>query len=95
MFNNFVLDFMKVISVFDSNPTLKHEILSQLDSNIKYKKFCEILFVLKSNLKEITLYLDNSEKISLEKEELIELISSIFSSSTKRDDIIKKINNKY
>jgi len=41
------------------------------------------------------LYLDSSEKISLDKEEIIELISSIFSKSTKREDIINKISHKY
>ena len=95
MFNNFIIDIMKIVSIFETNSTLKNEVSILIDSNIKYKKFCEILFVLKSNLKEINLYLDSSEKISLDKEEIIELISSIFSKSTKREDIINKISHKY
>jgi len=95
MFNAFIIEIMKIVSVFENNSILKAEALEIIESNIKFKKFCEILFVLKSNLKEITLYLDNSEKISLEKEEITELICSIFQKSVKRDDIIQKINHKY
>ena len=75
------------------NIDLSVKLMNILETNLKYKKFEEILFVLNANLKEIRNFVINSNySIQLDKNELIELIESIFELSENRMDLIEFID---
>ena len=80
-------------SLAKDNMDLSVKLMNILETNLKYKKFEEILFVLNANLKEIRNFVINSNySIQLDKNELIELIESIFELSENRMDLIEFID---
>ena len=80
-------------SLAKDNMDLSVKLMNILETNLKYKKFEEILFVLNANLKEIRNFVINSNySIQLDKNELIELIESIFELSENRMELIEFID---
>jgi hypothetical protein len=91
-FSNYSKEMKKSFeNIFDDRYRL--EFLKMLENNIKYKKFEEIFVIIKaSNLDKISKFLLVSNyRISLDSNELIDLICTIFSESTQRDNLIDKI----
>ena len=75
------------------NMELSVKLMNVLEQNPKYKKFEEILVILNSNLKEIKNFVINSNfNIQIDKNELIDLIQSIFEVSENRESLIVFLN---
>ena len=67
--------------------------MNNLEQNIEYLKFQEILFILNSNLKQIKNYLiSKNNTIYIRKHQFVELLESIFNKSEKLEELINIIN---
>ena len=95
IFQEIVPRIKKEIFVMCGDGDLNLKLMSIFEKNQKYKKFEEVLFVLNSNLREIKNFIINHNfNIHIDKNELIEMISSIFEKTDKRDELIDFIERK-
>jgi hypothetical protein len=94
-FKNLSSTLKKNLEKLFETSKFKLRLTEMLEANIKYKKFEEILFVLKHNLKEIrTFIIESNYNIHIDGLELIDLITNIFSPSQNRANLIELINDK-
>lgn len=79
--------------ISSQNMDLGVKFMNNLEQNIEYLKFQEILFILNSNLKQIKNYLiSKNNTIYIRKHQFVELLESIFNKSEKLEELINIIN---
>jgi hypothetical protein len=79
--------------ISSQNMDLGVKFMNNLEKNIEYLKFQEILFILNSNLKQIKNYLiSKNNTIYIRKHQFVELLESIFNKSEKLEELINIIN---
>ena len=79
---------------FSSNKLLCDESMNLFNSNMKVRKFEEIFLLLEANLKQVKNYIENTDEIISDKNELIDYIKSLFEDSSNRISVIKLIERK-
>ena len=80
---------------FSSNKLLCDESMNLFNSNMKVRKFEEIFLLLEANLKQVKNYIENTDEIISDKNELIDYIKSLFEDSSNRISVIKLIERKH
>ena len=81
--------------ISSQNMDLSIKFMNILEQNVDYLKFQEILFILNSNLKQISNYLMNANySIYITRDQLIRLLDSTFNASEALNEIKKLINEK-
>ena len=79
--------------ISSQNMDLGVKFMNNLEQNIEYLKFQEILFIVNSNLKQIKNYLiSKNNTIYIRKHQFVELLESIFNKSEKLEELINIIN---
>ena len=87
---NMKLNFEKISSK-DMNLGVKF--MNNLEQNMEYLKFQEIIFILNSNLKQIKNYLiSKNNTIYIRKQQFVKLLESTFNESEKLSELINIIN---
>ncbi len=80
-----------IVKFLSSKELLSDEANQFFNSNIKVKKFYEIHFLLEANLKQVRHFIENNDKVSIDKQEFIDYIKSLFEDSSNRMSIINLI----
>ena len=83
-------NFEKIAS---QNMDLSVKFMNNLEQNMEYLKFQELIFILNSNLKQIKNYLiSKNNTIYIRKHQFVKLLDSIFNKSEKLEELINIIN---
>jgi len=81
-------------NISNKDMDLSVKFMNNLEQNMEYLKFQELLFILNSNLKQIKNYLiSKNNTIYIRKKDFIKILNSTFNTSEKLEELINIINS--